>query len=300
MLAKALYGCGKWNDALFVAEMDLETFRGGLGEVHPWTAMLYHLIGAINSGLGRYDRVLQAHSRACRIWAACGKTDTSEYVFTALQTAECLIALKEFDRARACIGAANDVRTRLDSNHLCTLQALITECNLLHRTDRTQDAIAMATKANIFAVKELWDDHQAILMSELDKCDILLAAGRTEAAEPVLSREYAQIDKYGEGPCDLPRFHLVEMYARLLLAKGEFIESERLLRGAIEIVERKQSPRHPMLRHVLEPYAIVLDKLGRHEEAKRMEARREAIATSLRKAGHRIKADPECTFPWEE
>jgi tetratricopeptide (TPR) repeat protein len=95
------------------------------------------------------------------------------------------------------------------------------------------------------------------------------------AAEPLLNRAL-KIREQALGADDLHTVQSVNNLALLLAAQGRYGEAEPLYRRAAVAFEQQQRTRE--LATVLENYAALLEDTGRSDEAKKMQARAQALA----------------------
>ena len=65
--------------------------------------------------------------------------------------------------------------------------------------------------------------------------------------------------------------------ALLYRNQGKYAQGEPLLKRSLAIMEKALGPEHPNTAQSLENYAVLLRKMDRNAEAKKMEARAQAI-----------------------
>ncbi len=99
--------------------------------------------------------------------------------------------------------------------------------------------------------------------------------GRHTVAEPLLHRSLAIMEK--ADPENIETAAVLEQLARLCEVQGRYAATEIILQRSLAIRERALGPDHPHVANVLKHLAGLYEKIGKKDEAKRLEERTKAV-----------------------
>ncbi len=99
--------------------------------------------------------------------------------------------------------------------------------------------------------------------------------GKYAVAEPLLYRSLAIMEK--ADPENIETSAALEQLARLYHTQGRYAATELILHRSLAIRERALGPDHPEVAKVLKQIAVLYKKVGKKDEAKRLEERTRAI-----------------------
>lgn len=95
--------------------------------------------------------------------------------------------------------------------------------------------------------------------------------GRYALAEPLLYRSLAIMEK--TDPENIETSAVLEQLAGVCQAQGRYAATELILQRSLAIRERALGPDHPHVENVLKHMAVLYEKIGKKDEAKRLEER---------------------------
>ncbi len=99
--------------------------------------------------------------------------------------------------------------------------------------------------------------------------------GKYADAEPLLHRSLAIMEKADPG--DVETSAILEQLAGLCEVQGRYAATEIILQRSLAIRERALGPDHPHVVNVLKHMAVLYEKIGKKDEAKRLEERTKAV-----------------------
>ncbi len=95
--------------------------------------------------------------------------------------------------------------------------------------------------------------------------------GKYADAEPLLHRSLAIMEK--ADPEHIETSAILEQLAGLCEVQGRYAATELILQRSLAIRERALGPDHPHVANVLKHLAVLYEKIGKKDEAKRLEER---------------------------
>ena len=95
--------------------------------------------------------------------------------------------------------------------------------------------------------------------------------GKYADAEPLLHRSLAIMEK--ADPEHIETSAILEQLAGLCEVQGRYAATELILQRSLAIRERALGPDHPHVANVLKHMAVLYEKIGKKDEAKRLEER---------------------------
>ena len=174
----------------------------------------------------------------------------------------------ELARERAAVGKGKDLEV---ADSLVNLA-------VVHRAQNdTAGALELQKEALAIREKALGPDNPEVAVSLNSIAALYSAQDNYTAAEPLLTRALAIREK-ALGADDVYTAQSLNNLALLHAAQGRYAEAEPLYTRAIAIFEQRHRSRE--LATVLENYAALLDDTGRTADAKRMDARAQALGAS--------------------
>lgn len=99
--------------------------------------------------------------------------------------------------------------------------------------------------------------------------------GKHADAEPLLHRSLAIMEK--ADPEHIETSAILEQLAGLCEVQGRYAATELILQRSLAIRERALGPDHPHVANVLKHLAVLYEKIGKKDEAKRLEERTKAV-----------------------
>jgi len=99
--------------------------------------------------------------------------------------------------------------------------------------------------------------------------------GKHADAEPLLHRSLAIMEK--ADPEHIETSAILEQLAGLCEVQGRYAATELILQRSLAIRERALGPDHPHVANVLKHMAVLYEKIGKKDEAKRLEERTKAV-----------------------
>lgn len=99
--------------------------------------------------------------------------------------------------------------------------------------------------------------------------------GKHADAEPLLHRSLAIMEK--ADPEHIETSAILEQLAGLCEVQGRYAATELILQRSLAIRERSLGPDHPHVANVLKHLAVLYEKIGKKDEAKRLEERTKAV-----------------------
>ncbi len=99
--------------------------------------------------------------------------------------------------------------------------------------------------------------------------------GKYADAEPLLHRSLAIMEK--ADPEHIETSAILEQLAGLCEVQGRYAATELILQRSLAIRERALGPDHPHVANMLKQMAVLYEKIGKKDEAKRLEERTKAV-----------------------
>ncbi len=99
--------------------------------------------------------------------------------------------------------------------------------------------------------------------------------GQHTVAEPLLHRSLAIMEK--ADPENIETSAVLEQLAGLCEVQGRYAATEIILQRSLAIRERALGPDHPHVTNVLKHLAVLYKKIGKKDEANRLEERTKAV-----------------------
>jgi tetratricopeptide (TPR) repeat protein len=99
--------------------------------------------------------------------------------------------------------------------------------------------------------------------------------GKHADAEPLLHRSLAIMEK--ADPEHIETSAILEQLAGLCEVQGRYAATELILQRSLAIRERALGPDHPHVANVVKQMAVLYEKIGKKDEAKRLEERTKAV-----------------------
>ena len=123
------------------------------------------------------------------------------------------------------------------------------------------------------------DTGRSVFEGFLNRCDQLLGGplrqGRCAEAEKQFKAAIGEAEMFGEQDQHIATS--LNKLAALYYTQGKYVQAEPLYQRSLAILQKALGPEHPNLASSLENYARLLRKMDRNAEAKKLEARAEAI-----------------------
>jgi serine/threonine-protein kinase len=180
--------------------------------------------------------------------------------------------LGKFERAGSLLTAALDLRRkRFGDEHAAVADAMISLGLLRAREARLDEAERLARDGLAISRRRLPPDHPQVAKATAAVGTVLEDRGHYQEAAPVLEQAVMMQSKPGVPEADLAA-SLTEL-ANTRFYLGDYAESERLNRRALEIDERFYGARHPLVADVLINLGAIEFNLGRFADAERFNRR---------------------------
>jgi tetratricopeptide (TPR) repeat protein len=247
-----------------------------LGPDHPAVATSLNGLARLYNTQGQYAKAEPLYQRALAIREKVLGPEHLD-VATSLNNLALLYAnIGQYAKAEPIFERALAIREKaLGSDH-SNVATILHNLGLLYR-DQGQytKAESLFERALTIREKTLGPDHPDLATSLSDAATLYYFQGQYAKVEPLLDRSLAIREKVlgSEHPDVAASLNgLAMLYANI----GQYAKAEPLYQRALAIWEKALGPEHPPAT-CLENYALLLQTMGRSEEAGQLEARGRAI-----------------------
>ena len=273
----ALYGQGKYAEAIPLAKKALELTRAQKGPNHldtaartGWLALLYKVQGRYGEAEPLYRRALNANERLV------GKEHP--YTLTSLSNlAELYRVQGRYAEAEPLYKHALEARERvLGKEHPDTLLSVSNLAALYHDQGRYAEAEPLYRRALKVSERVLGKKHPDTLISVNNLAMLYLAQGRYGEAEPLFRRALDARERVlgKEHPDTLLS---VSNLAALYSDQGRYSEAEPLYKRALVAYEQVLGKEHPDTLRSVNNLATLYDSQGRYGEVEPLYKRALAV-----------------------
>jgi len=196
----------------------------------------------------RFDRTDQRRAAA---WNALAMMDDA--------MGQLANAVSEYRRA---LKAAEESSGKASSNYALVLGNLGTVYAEMGQNARGEKLVREALAFYVTATPR---DELRVAAMQNCLAEVLLVRRKYGEAEGLLIGARAVLEKHPEDPTDLGV--ALNNLGALRVYKGEYAEGERLLMQALETIEKRMGPDHPLLLRTLSNLASVAGRMGNREAA---------------------------------
>lgn len=262
-----LYGAGKFDEAIHLAQRALAIREKALGPEHPDTATSLSSLGGLYLTTGRYAEAEPLFLRALAI---------SEKIFGP-QHPNTAVSLNNLARLYRHRGRQTEAELLLKRALAITEQALGAEhpniavclndlATVYLAVGRYAEAEPLHKRALEIAEKAMGPEHPNTAISLNDLATLYQATGRYAEAEPLLKRALAITEKI-LGPEHPNTAGSLYNLAVLFQETGRYTEAETLLARGHEILEKALGLEHPDIAMSINLRASLYKSAGRSVEA---------------------------------
>lgn len=223
------------------------------------------------------------------LWGQSSDSSWEEYNQAGADASE----REEYDQAEKNWVEALKIAEGFGADDLRLATSLDSLAGLYYYQEKYATAEPLYKRALPILEKGLGPNHATVIGTVHHLAVVYHTQKRYADAEPlykrVLARDESDLSSVGEGHVDEgPRLweifaaHVVtdlNELAELYIAQGKYTEAEPLFKKAMPIMEKAMGPEHPGMVPFLERYTVLLRKMRRTGEAKKLAARAYSIRT---------------------
>jgi len=281
-----LYGAGRYNEAIPLAERTLAISEAQLGADHPATAGSLNNLAALYRSMGRYEEAEPLFQRALAIYEA-QLGGSHPLTATSLNNLAALYySMGRYGEAEPLYQRALATReAQLGANHPATAQSLNNLAELYRSMGRYGEAEPLYQRALATREAQLGANHPATALSLNNLAALYRSMGRYGEAELLYQRALA-IREAQLGADHPDTAQSLNNLAELYVSMGRYGEAEPLFRRALTINEAQLGADHPDTATSLNNLALLYVSMGRYGEAEPLFRRALAISEAQLGADH--------------